>query len=205
MLRHLKQAFLATLVVTLLCGLIYPLAMTGLAGVLFPDQAHGSLIKKDGRIIGSSLIGQNFTSAGYFHPRPSATMDTDPNDPAKQVASPYNAANSGASNYAPTAKGLVSDVQARVESLKAENPDARIPVPVDLVTSSASGLDPDISPAAAVYQAPRIAVARHVEEKRVLALITRIAARRDLGVLGEPRVNVLALNLALDDDYPLRP
>ena len=151
MLKQLKQSILATLVLTVICGLLYPLAMTGLAQSLFPRQAHGSLVERDGKVVGSALIGQTFTGPGYFHPRPSATTDTDPNDATKQVPAPYNAASSNASNAAPSAKGLASDVADRVTALKAENPNARIPVPVDLVTTSGSGLDPDISPAAAEY------------------------------------------------------
>src|SRR5271166_841796 len=155
MLQHVRPAVVLLLLFSALTGLVYPLAVTGIAQLAMPAQANGSLIEKGGVVVGSALIGQNFKSDRYFHPRPSATTDTDPNDATKQIPAPYNAANSGASNYAPTAKGLVSDVQARVDALKAENPDARTPIPVDLVTTSASGLDPDISPAAAVYQAPR--------------------------------------------------
>jgi K+-transporting ATPase ATPase C chain len=198
MLKQLKSALLLTLVLTLLCGLAYPLAMTGLAQVTFPKRAHGGLIEKDGKIIGAELIGQAFTGPTYFHPRPSATTGADPADPATQVPAHYNAASSGASNAAPSGKGLVTDVQARVEALKAENPDARIPVPVDLVTTSASGLDPDISPAAAEYQVPRVAAARHLKEPELRRLVTANTEGRTFGLLGEPRVNVLRLNLALD-------
>ena len=204
MFRQLKQAILATLVLTLLCGLAYPLAMTGLAGFLFPKQAHGSLIDKDGTVIGSTLIGQSFVAPQYFHGRPSATTDSDPNDSTKQVPAPYNAASSNASNAAPTAKSLVADVGDRVAALKAENPDAQLPIPVDLVTTSASGLDPHISPAAALYQLPRVAKARGVAETDLTRLVATFTEPRSLGVLGEARVNVLDLNLALDREFPAR-
>jgi K+-transporting ATPase ATPase C chain len=203
MLKQLKVAILTTLVLTVICGLAYPLAMTGLAETLFPTQAHGSLIERDGKVVGSALIGQQVTGPTYFHGRPSATTDTDPNDATKTVPAPYNAGNSGASNYAPTAKGLVSDVGDRVTALKAENPNARIPVPVDLVTTSASGLDPDISPAAAEYQLPRVAAARGVNEGDLRKVVAEATEGRTLGVLGEPRVNVLKLNLTLDRLYPV--
>ena len=203
MLKHLKQAILATIVLTVLCGLAYPFAMTGLAQVLFPRQSHGSLLERDGKVIGSELIGQNFTKPEYFHGRPSATTDTDPNDSTKTVPAPYNAAASNASNYAPTAKGLVSDVEARVAALNAENPHAVTPIPVDLVTTSASGLDPHISPAAAVYQVPRVAAARGVTSDEMLKLVALFTEGRTLGLFGEPRVNVLRLNLALDAKYPI--
>jgi K+-transporting ATPase ATPase C chain len=203
MLKQLKQSILVVLILTVICGLVYPLAMTGLAQALFPRQAHGSLIERDGKVIGSTLIGQNFTKPEYFHGRPSATTDTDPNDPTKQVPSPYNAASSNASNAAPSAKSLISDVQSRIDALKAENPDAKGPIPVDLVTASGSGLDPDISPAAAAYQIPRIAAARHVPEAEIRSLVAANTEGRTLGLLGEPRVNVLPLNLALDQRWPL--
>jgi len=198
MFKHLKQAILATLVLTLLLGLGYPLAMTKLAELLFPYQAHGSLLKKDDRVIGSELIGQNFTSAKYFHGRPSATTDTDPSDPSKTVAAPYNAASSSGSNAAPSSKALISDVQARIDALKAENPDAVGPIPVDLVTTSASGLDPHISVEAALYQAPRVAVARGLPAEQVVKLVQLYTEGRTFGLLGEARVNVLRLNLGLD-------
>ena len=204
MLKQMKQAILATAVLTLLLGLGYPLAMTGLAQALFPAQAHGSLIEKGGQVVGSELIAQGFAKPQYFHPRPSATTDTDPNDSTRQVPSPYNAASSNASNYAPTAKNLVSDVQSRVAALKVENPHARIPIPVDLVTTSGSGLDPDISPAAAEYQLPRVAAARHIPEAELRKLVAGLTEQPTYGVLGEARVNVLRLNLALDENYPRR-
>ncbi len=198
MLKQLKQSILATVAIILITGLAYPLVMTGLSQALFPAQAHGSLIEKDGHVVGSALIGQNFTGAGYFHPRPSATTDSDPADATKTVPSPYNAAASTASNAAPSAKSLVSDVAERVAALKAENPHAAIPVPVDLVTTSASGLDPHISPAAALYQLPRVAAARGIPEAQLRALLARHTQGRTFGILGEARVNVLELNLALD-------
>jgi K+-transporting ATPase ATPase C chain len=198
MLKQLKQSILATLVLTVLCGLAYPFAMTGLAQALFPHRAHGSLIEIDGKVVGSALIGQNFTGPTYFHPRPSATTDTDPADPAKQVSAPYNGASSNASNAAPTAKSLVGDVTDRIQALRAENPDALVSIPVDLVTTSASGLDPHISPAAAEYQVPRVAAARGLTVDTVRRLVALHTEGRTLGLLGEPRVNVLQLNLALD-------
>jgi K+-transporting ATPase ATPase C chain len=199
MLKHLRQAFLATLILTLLLGVAYPLAVTYLSGALFPRQAHGSLIKRaDGTVIGSELIGQNFTGAGYFHGRPSATTDTDPADSTKTVPAPYNAASSNASNAAPTSKALIADVQARVEALKAENPDATGEVPVDLVTTSASGLDPHISVAGAAYQVARVAKARGLSPADVAKKVEEATEGRTFGLLGEPRVNVLKLNLALD-------
>ncbi|MTJ82144.1 MAG: potassium-transporting ATPase subunit KdpC [Telmatospirillum sp.] len=200
MLKQFKQSLLATLVLTVLAGLVYPLAMTGVAGALFPHQAHGSLVERDGKVVGSALIGQTFTSPAYFHPRPSATTDTDPNDSSKQVPSPYNAASSNASNAAPTSKSFASDVADRVAALKAENPNARGPIPVDLVTASGSGLDPDISPAAADYQVPRVAAARGTDEAAVRRIVAANTTGRLFGFLGEPRVNVLALNLALDQE-----
>jgi K+-transporting ATPase ATPase C chain len=199
MFKQFKQAILATLFITLLCGLAYPLAMTGLAEAIFPSQAHGSLIERDGKVVGSALIGQNFTGPQYFHPRPSAITGPDPKDSTKTVPTPYDASNSNASNAAPTSKGLVSDVTDRVEALKKENPDATGPVPVDLVTASGSGLDPDISPAAAAYQAPRVAKERGIALAEVTKLIEAKASGRTLGVLGEARVNVLRLNIALDE------
>jgi K+-transporting ATPase ATPase C chain len=199
MFKHLRQAFLATIVLTLFLGLGYPLAMTYLSGALFPHQAHGSLITKaDGTVIGSELIGQNFTGANYFRGRPSATTDTDPNDSTKTVPAPYNAASSNASNAAPSSKQLISDIHDRVEALKAENPDAKGDIPVDLVTTSASGLDPHISVAGALYQVPRVAKARSMSEEAVSKLVQDNTEGRTFGLLGEPRVNVLKLNLALD-------
>lgn len=181
---------------TLLTGLAYPLAMTGIAQVLFPRQANGSLIEKGGKVIGSELIGQDFREPGYFHGRPSATTGTDPDDSSKTIPAPYNAANSGGSNAGPTSRALIERIRRDVQALRAENPHASIPV--DLVTTSASGLDPDISPAAALFQVPRVARERGLPEDRVRALVTSHIEGRFLGVIGEPRVNVLELNIALD-------
>jgi K+-transporting ATPase ATPase C chain len=196
MLREIRPAIVMIIALTAITGLIYPLAMTGIAGVLFPRQAQGSLIERDGKVIGSALIGQNFTSDRYFRGRPSATTGPDPADPAKSVPSPYNAANSGGSNLGPTNKALIERVQGDLNALQQENPST--PVPIDLVTTSASGLDPDITPQAALFQVPRIAKARNLPEDRVRQLVDAAVEPRALGFLGEPRVNVLALNLALD-------
>jgi len=196
MLREIRPAIVLLLALTLITGLAYPLAMTGIAGVLFPRQAQGSLIEKDGKVVGSALIGQEFKDDKYFHGRPSATTAPDPNDSTKTVPAPYNAANSGGSNLGPTSKALNDRIKEDVEKLKAENPGSS--VPVDLVTTSASGLDPDISPEAALFQVPRVAKARNMPEERVRDLVNKTAQGRLLGLLGEPRVNVLALNLALD-------
>jgi K+-transporting ATPase ATPase C chain len=181
---------------TVITGLAYPLGMTGLAQLIFPRQANGSLIEKDGKVIGSELIGQNFADARYFHGRPSATTDTDPNDPTKTVPAPYNASNSGGANAGPTSKNLIDRVTHDADKLKAENPSA--PIPVDLVTTSASGLDPDISPAAAYFQVPRVAKTRGISEARLHDLVNQSIEGRSLGVLGEPKVNVLKLNMKLD-------
>ena len=196
MLKEIRPAIVLLIALTLITGLAYPLAITGIAGVLFPHQAHGSMIERDGMVVGSELIGQVFTDDKYFHGRPSATNTPDPNDPTKNVDAPYNAANSGGSNLGPTSKMLADRLQADVDKLKAENPAA--PVPVDLVTTSASGLDPHISPAAALFQVPRVAKARNMPEDSVRALVEDKTEGRLLGLLGEPRVNVLALNMALD-------
>jgi potassium-transporting ATPase KdpC subunit len=196
MIKHLRPAIMLIVLMTALTGLAYPLAMTGLAGRLFPYQANGSLIERDGKIIGSELIGQNFTSDGYFHGRPSATTDTDPNDSTKTVPAPYNASNSGGSNYGPTSKALVDRVKDDADPLASTNRSAKIPV--DLVTTSASGLDPDITPAAALFQIPRVAAARSLPEAQLRRLVEDNTTGRLLGVVGEPHVNVLKLNLALD-------
>jgi len=198
MLREIRPAIVLLLALTLITGLAYPLAMTGIAGVLFPRQAQGSLIEKDGKVVGSALIGQEFKDDKYFHGRPSATTAPDPNDSTKTVPAPYNAANSGGSNLGPTSKALNDRIKEDVEKLKAENPGSSLPV--DLVTTSGSGLDPDISPEAALFQVPRVAKARNMPEERVRDLVNKTAQGRLLGLLGEPRVNVLALNLALDAD-----
>src|SRR3984893_8055023 len=196
MLREIRPAIVVLVALTLITGLVYPLVMTGIAGKLFPYQAQGSLIERDGKVIGSALIGQAFTSVRYFHGRPSATTATDPNDATKTVPAPYNAANSGGSNLGPTSKALVDRVKDDVEKLKTENPST--PVPIDLVTTSASGLDPDISPEAALFQVPRVAKARNLPEDAVRKLVEQHIESRLAGLLGEPRVHVLALNLALD-------
>jgi potassium-transporting ATPase KdpC subunit len=196
MFRQIRPAIVMIVVMTVITGLIYPLGMTGIAQLLFPHQANGSLLEKDGTVIGSELIGQNFTDDKYFHGRPSATTDTDPNDSTKTVPAPYNAANSAGSNLGPTSQALVDRVKDDAEKLKAENPSA--PIPVDLVTTSASGLDPDITPAAAEFQVPRVAKARNLSPDKVRTLVADMTQDRFLGILGEKRVNVLKLNLALD-------
>jgi K+-transporting ATPase ATPase C chain len=196
MLKEIRPAIVMMVLFTVLTGLAYPLAMTGIAQLVFPRQANGSLIEKDKKVIGSELIGQNFTEDKYFHGRPSATTDTDPKDPSKTVPAPYNAANSSGSNAGPTAKSLIERIQGDVDKLKAENPNTA--VPVDLVTTSASGLDPDITPAAALFQAPRVAKARGLPEAKVRDLVMQYVEGRFLGVIGEPHVNVMRLNMALD-------
>ena len=196
MLREIRPAIILLLLLTLITGLAYPLAMTAIAGVIFPKQAEGSLIEKDGKVVGSALIGQEFKDDKYFHGRPSATLAPDPADSSKTVSAPYNAANSGGSNLGPTSKALADRVKEDVEKLKAENPSAS--VPVDLVTTSASGLDPDISPEAALFQVPRVAKVRKMPEEVVRQLVVQNSQGRMAGLLGEIRVNVLALNLALD-------
>jgi potassium-transporting ATPase KdpC subunit len=196
MLREIRPAIVVLVALTLITGLIYPLAMTGIAQVIFPYQANGSMIERDGKVIGSELIGQNFTSAKYFHGRPSATTAPDPKDPTKTIAAPYNAANSGGSNLGPSNKALIDRVKGDIATLQKENPGT--PVPIDLVTTSGSGLDPEISPEAALFQVPRIAKARNLPEDRVRQLVDDHTEDRLFGLLGEPRVNVLELNLALD-------
>jgi K+-transporting ATPase ATPase C chain len=196
MLREIRPAIILLVLLTLITGLAYPLAMTAIAGAIFPKQAQGSLIEKDGKVVGSALIGQEFKDDKYFHGRPSATSAPNPADSTKTVPAPYNAANSGGSNLGPTSKALNDRVKEDVEKLKAENPSAS--VPVDLVTTSASGLDPDISPEAAQFQVPRVAKARKMPEELVRRLVAVNTQGRTAGLLGEPRVNVLALNLALD-------
>jgi K+-transporting ATPase ATPase C chain len=196
MLKEIRPAIVMTIVLTIVTGLVYPLAMTGIAQLVFPRQANGSLIEKDGKVIGSELIGQNFTKPEYFHGRPSATTEPDPKDASKSVPAPYNAANSSGSNAGPTAKSLVERVQADVKALKEESPNT--PVPIDLVTTSASGLDPEISPAAALFQVPRVAKARGRDEAEIRRLVQLHTEARTFGVIGEPRVNVLQLNMALD-------
>jgi K+-transporting ATPase ATPase C chain len=196
MLREIRPAIVLLLAFTLITGLAYPFAITGIARVAFPYQAQGSLIEREGKVVGSALIGQEFTSERYFRGRPSATVAPDPSDPSKTVSAPYNAANSGGSNLGPTNRALIERVQADMDKLKKENPSTV--VPIDLVTTSASGLDPHISPAAALFQVPRVAKARNLSQDRVRQLVEQLTERPWLGLLGEPRVNVLALNLALD-------
>jgi K+-transporting ATPase ATPase C chain len=188
--QNLIVATLMTLVTTVILGVIYPLVVTGIAQVLFPDQANGQLIERDGTVIGSRLIGQGFSSLGYFRSRPSAT------------ATPYDAANSGGSQLGPTNKKLIEAVTANVEAAKKENPN--VPVPVDLVTASASGFDPHISPAAADFQVPRVAHERGMSEDALRQIVLAHSEGRQFGFLGEARVNVLELNLALDRDRPMQ-
>ena len=196
MLREFRPAIVVLVALTVVTGLIYPLAMTGLAQVLFPYQSQGSLIERSGKTVGSAVMGQEFATDRYFHGRPSAITAPDPKDSAKTVAAPYNAVNSMGSNLGPTSKVLADRLRQDIAKLKAENPSA--PIPADLVTTSGSGLDPDISPQAAQFQAARVAKARGLPEARIRALIDRQTEVRSLGFLGEPRLNVLKLNLALD-------
>lgn len=196
MLKEIRPAIVLLVALTLITGVIYPFAMTGIARVIFPIQSQGSLVEENGTIVGSALIGQQFQSDRYFHGRPSATVSPDPNDPTKTVPAPYNAANSGGSNLGPTNKSLMERVQGDMDRLQQEKPSSE--VPIDLVTTSGSGLDPHISPAAAHFQVPRVAKARNMSEDSVRRLVDEHVEGRTLGILGEPRVNVLALNLALD-------
>jgi len=196
MFREIRPAIVIMLALTVITGLAYPLAMTGISQAIFPHQANGSLIERDGHVIGSALIGQSFAGERYFHSRPSAITDPDPNDATKTIPAPYDAANSSGSNLAPTAKALADRVTADVTALKAEA--AGVPIPGDLVTTSGSGLDPDISPEAAFFQVKRVATARGLPEESVQALVERHIDDRLFGLIGEPHVNVLALNLALD-------
>jgi potassium-transporting ATPase KdpC subunit len=188
--RNLIAAVLMTIVTTLILGIVYPLVITGIAQVAFPDKANGQLIERDGKVVGSRIIGQGFSSAGYFHSRPSA------------AGMGYDAANSAGSNLGPTNKKLIDTVKANVDAARKENPSA--PVPIDLVTTSASGFDPHITPASADFQVPRIARERGMSEADVKRLVAAHSEGRQLGFFGEPRVNVLELNLALDSEHPLR-
>ncbi|MBV8870315.1 MAG: K(+)-transporting ATPase subunit C [Acetobacteraceae bacterium] len=194
--RHVRPAIVMIVAMTIITGLVYPLVMTGIAQVAFPYQANGSLIKKEGVVVGSARIGQGLTSDRYFHGRPSATTEPDPKDPSKTVPAPYAADNSAGSNMGPTSKALIDRVKADAAKLAAQNPGT--PIPADLVTTSASGLDPDITPAGALFQVPRVAKARGLPEERVRQLVADHTTGRLLGFLGEPHVNVLRLNLALD-------
>ena len=196
MLKEVRPALVFIVALTLITGVVYPFAMTGIARVIFPTQSQGSLLEENGKVIGSTLIGQQFESDRYFHGRPSATVAPDPNDPTKTVPAPYNAANSGGSNLGPTNKSLIERIQGDMDRLKQENPSSE--VPIDLVTTSSSGLDPHISPAAAFFQVRRVAKARNMSEDSVRRLVDEHVEGRTLGLLGEPRVNVLALNLAFD-------
>ncbi|MBM7045924.1 K(+)-transporting ATPase subunit C [Rhizobium lusitanum] len=196
MLKQIRPAIVMIVVTTAVTGLLYPIAMTGAAQALFPHQANGSLVEKDGKVIGSTLIGQNFATDRYFHGRPSATTAADPNDATKSIAAPYNAANSVGSNLGPTSASLITRIKGDVATLQAQNPN--MPVPMDLVTTSGSGLDPDISPDDAYFQIPRVAKARNMDEAKLHTIVDAAVEGRELGVLGEPVVNVLALNQALD-------
>ncbi|MBL8571697.1 MAG: potassium-transporting ATPase subunit KdpC [Phreatobacter sp.] len=196
MLSLIRPAVVLTLTFTLLTGLAYPLAMTGFAQGLMPRQANGSLVLRDGKVVGSELIGQAFASPRYFHGRPSATSAADPADPSKTVDAPYNAASSSGSNLGASSKALADAIRERAAALGSR------PAPADLVTASASGLDPHLSPAAALVQAERVAIARNKPAERVRDLVQRNVEGRSFGLIGEPRVNVLALNLALDAEMP---
>ena len=196
MLQHLRPAVVLLVLFSALTGLVYPLAVTGIAQVAMPRQANGSLIEKGGVVVGSALIGQNFKTDRYFHPRPSATTDTDPNDATKTIDAPYNAANSTGSNLGPTSQKLVDRVKAGVEAWRAMA--GAGPVPADAVTTSASGLDPDVSPETALAQVASVAKARGLDETRVRELVEASVEKPFFGLIGEPRVNILRLNLALD-------
>ena len=196
MLKQIRPAIVSFTILAAITGLGYPLAITGIAQLVMPEQANGSLIKQNGQVIGSELVGQAFTQDKYFHGRLSATTGPDPQDASKSVAAPYNAANSMGSNLGPTSAALKDRLTADVAAAKKENPSAE--VPVDLVTTSSSGLDPHISPDNALFQVPRVAKARGIDEAKLRDLVQSQIEDRDLGIFGELRVNVLKLNLALD-------
>ncbi len=196
MVQHIRPAIVLLILFSALTGLVYPLAITGIAQLAMSGNANGSLIERNGVVVGSALIGQNFKSDRYFHPRPSATTATDPNDSTKTIDAPYNAANSSGSNLGPTSQKLVDRVKAGVEAWRAMAGPG--PVPADAVTTSASGLDPDVSPETALAQVASVAKARGLEEGRVRRLVEYSIEGRALGLIGEPRVNILRLNLALD-------
>ena len=200
MLQQLRAASVMLVAFTLLTGVAYPLAVTGIAWVMAQDQALGSLVEKDGKVVGSSLVGQSFTSDRYFHPRPSATSGPDPADASKTVDTPYNAAASTGSNLGPITKKLIDRVQGSVDVLRQQGISGQIPV--DAVTTSSSGLDPDISPQNALLQVQRVAKARNLPDDKVRTLVNAQVQGRAIGLLGEPRVNVLRLNLALDNLQP---
>jgi K+-transporting ATPase ATPase C chain len=190
MLKELRSAILITFVLTIITGILYPLAVTGIAQTIFHKQANGSLIERDGKVIGSEIIGQNFAKPEYFHPRPSQNS--------------YDAANSGGSNLGPTNPALADRLKKDAETFRKDNPEYTGPIPADAITASGSGLDPEISPANAISQAARVAKARGASTDAVQNLVAINTKQRDLGVLGEPRVNVLKLNMALDQAYPLK-
>ena len=190
MLKELRPAILITFVLTIITGILYPLAVTGIAQTIFHKQANGSLIERDGKVIGSEIIGQNFAKPEYFHPRPSQNS--------------YDAANSGGSNLGPTNPALADRLKKDAETFRKDNPDYTGPIPADAITASGSGLDPEISPANALAQAARVAKTRGASTDAVQSLVAVNTQQRDLGVLGEPRVNVLKLNMALDQAYPLK-
>jgi K+-transporting ATPase ATPase C chain len=196
MLQHIRPAVVLLILFSALTGLVYPLAITGIAQLAMPGAADGSLIERNGVVVGSALIGQNFKSNRYFHPRPSATNEPDPKDPSKTIDDPYNAANSSGSNLGPTSKALADRVKAGVEAWRAMAGTG--PVPADAVTTSASGLDPDISPESALAQVASVAKARGLDADRIRQLVNASIEGRAFGLIGEPRVNVLRLNLALD-------
>ena len=203
MFQFLVPALRASLILCVLLGLAYPLGVTGLTQLFFPYQANGSLIETDGRVIGSRLIGQQWSGPEWFHGRPSATTDTDPQDPTKTIPAPYNAANSGGSNLGPTSRVLIERLIADRKTLDQAEPELTgKPIPADMLTTSASGLDPDISPAYAALQVRRVAAARGITEERISAVLARHITGRTFGIFGEPRVNVLELNLDLQNIRP---